>query len=289
MLSPNDGWAVGYTSSPPFNGIFLHYDGHSWQQIAAGARSNFIFGKLQMLSDTDGWSTANGSIVHYDGQRWTTEPIPASLEPDTHYVALTNVFMTSPTAGWAAGYTQPATNNIPTGSPTGIILRYLDGQWSISKTIPNALLGDIAMTSADDGWLSGSSVDGANAGPILLHYTHGVWTQAPPLSSTERQNANLENLFMRSPTDGWILVNLGEQPALLHYDGSQWKLEQIPISVKGIVPQILSISMTSANEGWIVGSLTPRSINRASKPPSFIISPLLLHYHDGTWSIENHS
>lgn len=294
MLSATDGWAVGFEDDT-LNGIFLHYDGYTWKQVPAGPMNGYGFSSLQMLSDTNGWATT-GPVVHYDGHTWTAEPIPASLEPDKNYVLLHSVFMTSSTEGWAVGFMQPP---VLQGTPPpqkendeGVILHYLNGQWSVYRLIPSAMLKDVWMTSPDDGWIAGSNEAG-DGSPTLLHYTHGAWTQVPdPLNAAESRGVAFERIFMRSPTDGWMTIGTGvnfQKSATLRYDGSQWQVDRLPISPANVALQIYGISMTSANDGWAVGSRKPANAHTNSNQAPFGTDLLLMHYQNGAWQIYNNS
>lgn len=293
MLSATDGWAVGWDSSTTL-GLILHYDGHSWKQVP-GPMNSYGFSSLQMLSDTDGWAT-DGWVVHYDGHRWTAQPIPASLEPDKNPVQLQSVSMTSPNEGWAVGVAQKpilqGTPPPPNEIDAGVILHYLNGQWSLYRLIHNAMLKDVQMTSPDDGWIAGSNEAG-DGSPILLHYTHGTWTQVPnPLSAAESRSFGFERIFMRSPTDGWMTIGTGvnfQKSDTLRYDGSQWKVDRLPIIPASGALEITSISMTSANDGWAVGSRLPATVSVNGNRISPAIDPLLLHYQNGAWHIYNNS
>jgi hypothetical protein len=148
------------------------------------------------------------------------------------------------------------------------------------------------MTSPDDGWIAGSNEVG-NGSPMLLHYAHGSWTQVPnPLSAAESRSVGFERIFMRSPSDGWMTIGTGvnfQKSATLRYDGSQWKVDRLPIIPASGVLEITSISMTSANDGWAVGSRLPATASATANGVSSAIDPLLMHYQHGAWHIYNNS
>lgn len=295
MLSATDGWAIGNVDNSP-DDLFLHYDGHTWKQVHANAPPVFGTHQLLMLSDTDGWAISF-SVWHFDGHLWAAQPLPASLRNNTQtFVTMQAVSMTSPTEGWAVGFMQPP---VLQGTPppqreidTGIILHYLNGQWSLYRTIPNAMPKDVKMTSPDDGWIAGSNEVG-DGSPMLLHYTHGAWTQVSnPLSAADSRGVAFERIFMRSPTDGWMTIGTGvnfQESATVRYDGSQWRVDRLPIIPEHAALEITSISMTSANDGWAVGARTPANASPGSNAASFATDPLLLHYHNGAWHIYNNS
>ena len=106
MLSPTDGWAVGYAPTTGGQATTIHWDGSQWTSVpgptvGGGSYLNSIF----MASPTDGWAvgldtTAPGKslIVHWDGLTWNvvaTLPLPPSMA-----VSLNSVFMVASLDGW---------------------------------------------------------------------------------------------------------------------------------------------------------------------------------------------
>ena len=145
------------------------------------------------------------------------------------------------------------------------------------------------MVSPEEGWAGGSTQPNQNApslrtddptthflDPVLLHYQQGRWDDVPfPAFTTPHvygpttPDIRLSSLSMLSATEGWavgrtVLPNtrrrIGDGYAsrhvdgftfgvLLHYHAGQWGAtyyDQRP-------SQFSSISMTSAQDGWLVG------------------------------------
>ncbi len=302
MLSATDGWAIG--SLDQGTGLFLHYDGQSWKQVL-NTNAPGVDGahRLYMLSDTDGWAI-NYSVWHFDGHSWTAQPIPASLEDGTqNVVVIQDISMTSSTDGWAVGFLQDVTTQLQI--PDAVILHYSGGQWTVASTIQGAEIKGIVMTSPDEGWAVGrhafasntTSGDVIDNTPLLLHYSHGAWSEVPnPLDAADSQHLAFEHISMLSDLDGWILIGTGvnfRKSATLSYDGTAWQVTRLPI--KGLDTDgaaINSISMTSSRDGWAVGSggspkITSTPNAQGTGTVQTVSPPLLLHYQNNAWTVYN--
>ncbi len=286
MLSATDGWASST------QGRLLHYDGNAWKLVAGPPQTNLLY--FRFFSDTDGWAIGSGTerptanIMHYNGKTWTAQPLPAGLGlgPSTYQVEST-LAMISPTEGWAT-YTvfqEPQSTPKPQWPSKASILHYANGVWTVQKSIPgNAVLESISMTSATDGWAVGL-LDAASDSPpaLLFHYTQGRWVQV---------DNNLPSagwVSVVSATDGWMTV--GDLQTLAHYNGSQW----VPVAFSPAVKRALGdyvisrLYMTSTTEGWAVGRANYREVNppTLNRPGEEGANALILHFHNGVWSIVN--
>ena len=304
MDSATDGWAVG-------DEVTLHYDGQNWKQAPNGPQE--ILNQVQMLSPTDGWAVGLQSggpnpaaVWHYDGHAWAAQPLLASLNlyiKDS--LSLYSLSMVSPTEGWAAGtLIPPSPASYPTTAPSGVILHYTDGQWSIGDQISGATVQAVSMASADEGWAAGHTdtlteitVDGQLASvdttaPLLLHYAGGQWVKAPNPDYTGSQGDSFGNVFLASATDGWLTAGtdaLSNTPILLRYNGAQWQQVSTPV-IKGVrFYNIFDIAMTSAREGWAVGASTSTKEDGIPGPQGHgyqpTMTPVILHYLNGAWSV----
>jgi hypothetical protein len=303
-LSPTDVWAAGNT-------IILHYDGHTWQDMPNP--EHYILTDMQMLSDTDGWATGSsgggmyepGLLLHFDGHTWTPQTLPANLANSQQAVDLGNVTMISPTEGWLLA-------TVYGGSPpqVGFILHYTHGQWTIQDRIDNASVGSIWMPSATDGWATGITLTDtptdANGTPqtsnttplpttrlLLLHYIQGKWVDVTNSYSSLFNGAGLDHVsgLVATPSvsDGWMIG--GDPLVLLHYDGQQWLSVPPPAMPKTTLPFISRLVMASPNEGWAVGfselDVREKTQQGLTVYSSDGMAPLILHYHNGVWSVYN--
>ncbi len=299
-LSATDVWAGGNT-------LIVHYDGHTWRQMPNPQQ--FILSDMQMLSDTDGWAIASntqlynpGLILHYDGKSWTEQPLPAILGASTQdNKGFGGLAMISPTEGWVIG-------DWHGGSPAqiGIILHYVHGQWTIQDSIDNASISSISMLSATDGWAVGYTTADTptNASgtpppsngqppstitihPLLLHYTRGKWVPVTNLLDGQFSTGAL--IAMASAKDGWMISS--DPVVMLHYNGQRWLPVPTPAMPKSSFLFITRLVMLSPTEGWAVGFNSPAARPETVQghtiyfPEGF--APLILHYHNGAWSVAN--
>ncbi len=202
-------------------------------------------------------------------------PIPvARVQVD----AFTSVSFATPTDGWAVGKhavlnTSSQNNSIVDGGL--IFYHFTNGAWQ-PVSVPlfaHQVVGlvRISMVAPDDGW----AIVQANPGGVL-HYDGTSWQMAnfPALGDQEAPFL----IQMLSRTDGWIVTEVGDVGGgvrIWHYDGTHWTAQPLP-AISGFSPQ--SISMLSANDGWLVGFGSG-----ATAPP---YQGVVLRYHQGSWSVQ---
>jgi len=246
MLSPTDGWAIG-------NHVY-HYDGVSWREVSLPVSTQF--NAIAAISPTDIWIAGDGTwsgvpdgnatILHYDGKSWMRQATPRLSD----YFSITSLSMVSPNDGWAVG------SAMVDGSkgyypPTGAILHYANGTWRLAKSLPNTELQTVSMDSATDGWAGGNLVS---------------------LSQTGKMGPN------QSPIQS-------DTPKLWRYRDGQWGEISAPRS--SLTPaniqtdgQILSITMFSATDGWMIAGLD-RGIQTLDQ--TALLGPDIFHLEQGRW------
>jgi hypothetical protein len=133
-------------------------------------------------------------------------------------------------------------------------------------------LGELAMTSDNDGWAVGSSSGGAGQ---ILRYQGCHWTRL----SDSYPNTTLISVSMGSSTDGWAVGGSSSvpiRPLALHYTGGKWRQADIsmPAGIKG---EFSEVRMLSANEGWILVA--------QAKDERGLVSFSLLQYRNGAWRL----
>ncbi len=318
MLSASDGWAAG-------GNTILRYDGHRWSPQAAipdqlaGLRMLTPTDGWAIAETIDPYSSTG--IYHFDGAQWKPAPLSAALRSLAHRgIGLRAIQMRSADEGWIVGEVEGDSTTIQTGPnssstypstpPTGLLLHLSRGQWTVQATFPNTTLSDIAMTSAGDGWAVGndhtyrfqsddpSPFDSTHM--LLLRSSAGRWQRVTvPLADPSRLSGTLSHIVMRSPDDGWISgasdggvsSSVGDAPqtaVLLHYTGGRWIETQTPVIAHRFHYSVSSLAVMAAGDVWAVGaSLLPREDGVPSGGGGFTptIVPLILHYHDGAWSV----
>jgi hypothetical protein len=318
MLSASDGWAAG-------QGAILRYDGHTWREQAAipddmiGLRMLSPTDGWAIAETIDPYSFTG--IYHFDGAQWKPAPLSAELRSLAQKgIGLRAIQVRTADEGWIVGQVEGDSTTIQTGPnssssypstpPTGILLHLSEGQWTVQATFPNTTLSDIAMTSAGDGWAVGydhtyrfQSDDPApfdSTHMLLLRSSAGRWQRvAVPLADPTRLSGTLSHIVMRSPDDGWITgasnggvsSSVGDAPqtaVLLHYTGGRWIETPPPVIANRFHYSVSGLAVVAAGDVWAVGiSILPREDGIANLNGSFMptVVPLILHYHDGVWSV----
>ena len=166
---------------------------------------------------------------------------------------------------------------------------------SLPSTTSNDLRS-IFMVGQSEGWAVG-------AAGTVLHYSGGIWTKVPMLSTSQNVNSvsfaqgvgwaagdlgvmfpvgpipqgipatTLQSVYLLSATDGWMVgcstggcgSGTGE-PVIGHWNG----VSTTRATVAASVADLYSIFMLSQSEGWAVGGLAS--------------TPLILHYTGGSWN-----
>jgi hypothetical protein len=66
MVSPSDGWAVGYM------GATVHWNGTHWSNVTSPTTSDLF--SVDMISPSDGWAVGRyGTIIQWTGSEWVPE------------------------------------------------------------------------------------------------------------------------------------------------------------------------------------------------------------------------
>lgn len=317
MVSATDGWAVGF-------GVLAHYDGRAWTLVTntlhgslnavrmLSATEGWAVG-AQSYGNQDEYGLYG--IMRYDGSSWTPQALPPIPGLTSAYsVELYSLDMLSPTEGWAAGQAQvsepsstpgPPSTYTPAPTDAAIILHYTGGSWALAYELPSAQVNQISMGSSTDGWAIGSveswntSKSGpiGSATPLLLRYTGGGWaTASEPRSGTATWTPGEQSVLDVSATDVW-LATVNEPPnqdattttiTFLHDDGSGFLPATVTLDGRQSA-NIAAISMLSPTEGWAVGTAYwPRKYGVPSGAgPGYTptITPLILHFHNGMWSV----
>ncbi len=141
MLSPTNGWAVGFAPTAGGQATIVHWDGSQWTSVPGPiVGAGGYLSSIHMVSPTDGWAVgfdagaARSLIVHWDGITWnvvSTLPLPPTLA-----VSLNSVFMVNSLDGWIV-------------SNQGLILHY--GPESVPGTTTSTTITTTTSTSTVTG------------------------------------------------------------------------------------------------------------------------------------------
>ena len=276
MLSPTDGWAVGYTIAPLYGDEIFHYDGVHWRLVfapASIAARSISIADLEMFSPAIGWAVGEDGILQFAHGVWTN--VTASLPP--------------PPADWLSGWSYPGLHGVATVSSAeawaagdgGVIWRYDGAQWRIvaSPYFPNDIFPAGAATSS---------------------------VAASKLSAAALQTHPYSALFamqMQSEDQGWSIGGPNATtlyypnhwgPAVIEQDhAGTWRIAHTLSGYANVpsgAPTFASLAMLSAQDGWVAGAWVhfgPSIANgdQAPGPGPKVYAPLLLHYTGGQWQL----
>ena len=260
MVSPTEGWAVGY------GGLIYHYFGGSWNSVTSPVTTSLR--SVFMLSSTEGWAVGDGGIIiHYSSGTWS-----GPVSPGTTTNNLVSLFMTSSTDGWAFGV-------------EGTILHYSGGSWTAlpSNLVPTSPVPLLNFNSgyfnaANDGWVVGTNgvvlhFDGVNYGtvtsPTINNFTSISF--GPPLTGPI------------NPNDGWAVGNasalpVSPEPTIYHWNGFVWT-KGVAI---GTLNNLNSVFMVNSGDVWTGGGGIHSTTTCTWSPG--LLCPIIMHYTGGSWN-----
>jgi hypothetical protein len=208
------------------------------------------------------------------------------------------ISLDSPTDGWAIGDATPRQNLQSTGPITSVAALYhYDGtQWTLEQRVVGYQVfttqnTSLRMFSATDGWAFG-------AYPNVLRYDGTSWRMEPISVAGTTEIFGVYSVDVVSPTEGWAIASSGaiggsSTLAFLHFDGSQWTVEQLGITLPSdLDPQSMQTTHISALPGgdvWAIGNanitrsdVTPTAQNNGPNSRGFVI-----HRVHGVWKVED--
>jgi hypothetical protein len=313
MILHYNGSSWAPVSIPPSTGMLQSID-------MVSANEGWAVSSGAGLGNGGPYAPNDSAILHYQAGTWTPQPVPPIPGFSAPYtVDLYGVSMLSVSEGWAVGEAQSVIQSGDSATsgasaPTGVILQYTGGQWKVQRVIASKVLRSVSMVTPTEGWAVGetdtffhnpydpnpndSLVE--SAAHLLLHYTGGQWHEvAKPVGNPVYQSGTLGHIVMVSAAEGWAV---GDYPGsydtqpdsadntiiLLHYSGGRWTQVRQPVILHRYFAYVNGIAMVSASEGWAVGSaIWPPEDGLPLSSGGFEpkITPLILHYLNGTWSV----
>jgi prepilin-type N-terminal cleavage/methylation domain-containing protein len=208
----NSSPALDVTASPSYVPI-SGFSGYEQQ-------TEICYADIPSSDPTQCWAVgeAPSTILKYDGSSWSSVSSPTSY-------GLTGVYCVSTNDCWAVGGTEGV---------AAVTVHYNGSAWStVSSPVANEL-HTIDCLASNDCWSTG------HAGTIF-HWNGSTWTQvSSPLSN------DIEALDCVASNDCWA----GENPEILHYNGSSWSNWGIPPGTGN--PQS-GAYCNNASDCWMVG------------------------------------
>ncbi len=197
----------------------------------------------------------------------TSATIPANA-------TLADIALTSPTEGWAVG----ALQNDAGAVTQGLILRFSQCRWApVALDLPRVTLESISMDSSTDGWAVG--YNWATSLMVIYHYSAHSWqaVEAPAIH-LDSQRPPLFRIWMRSPSDGWIIANDATSSAtstLVHERNGTWTMVASPASLPIIY---YTAAIVGPDDAWFTAQVPPFD-------PVTANTFRFVHYHNGLWTV----
>jgi hypothetical protein len=216
LVSADDWWALNYQGeSGQLN--LIHYNRGVWSLLPLPPDVTDAHG-LAVAGPDDIWIGMAGGVMHMHGtaREQSSQSINANLLAlDLH----------EPRNGWAAGLTfcGTPTSTSPVCDQRVALYHYDGTTWAPAATDAHGELDAVAMTSSDDIWAAGSTLNKTESASLILHYQNGEWQQYATTFPVD-----ITALSMTGPTEGWAIgyarlpQATGNAPGLLHCRDGVW-------------------------------------------------------------------
>jgi hypothetical protein len=281
-LSPNDVWAVGWTSNPSSlddRSFSMHWDGTSWSIVDTPQPGGASVDRLEAVDaagPNDVWATglywdaqthAHSVILHWNGKSWSNVPLRApSLGVTTprrvcdSRTGLAGITVVSASDVWAVGdattchYGGTAWRQVPSPQPRG---EYYELSYPLE---------DVSAAAPNDVWAVGARVVetyyGVDWDSLAEHWDGTRWTlntiQLPP-------GQILYGVDAVAADDVWAVGQDDFGATIVHYDGSAWS--HVPTPAAGQGGRLGGVGSAAPDDLW-AGGYTFSSGNVIEHAPS---------------------
>jgi hypothetical protein len=201
---------------------------------------------------------------HWNGTKWAVVPVPNEGNGGAFFNAVSAV---SPTDVWAVGdFSNAGGGSLP-------LIEHWDGHsWSVQNfSVPGSdgtELTGVHAISARDVWAVGS-FDGSNGFQTLtLHWNGTAWAQKTSPNPPGGFDIHLSAVTAASSGDVWAVGRFStstvrEQALILHWDGTAWAQQAIPLAGgTGAGNALTGVAATAAGNAWASGSVFANGTHR---------------------------
>lgn len=209
---------------------------YHWQQVPAPT-ANDLFG-VKIVSQQEAWAVGSGgTVLHWINGFWNNEP--QWVQPD---ITLRGVDFSDGT-GWMVGYSG---SDLNPGTP--VIYGYSYGGWQYVPNDGTGGLYAVASVNRNDAWAVGTSGSGD---ALIEHWNGSSWQHDPTVGTIP---GKLNAITMVGGSEGWAVGKSGNDPLILHYDGSRWQSQSLPPFSNAFTGMDLKgVAMVDGTHGWAVG------------------------------------
>ncbi len=217
----------------------------------AGKGADASLDTVTAVSTHDVWALGGrtaGGADHYDGHSWRWVDAPGGARS-----LLESVSAVSSGDIWAVGQTG-----------AGTLTEHWDGRrWSLVQAVnPNTsdgFAGVAALTPTDVWAVGGSSgADGIHIATLIEHWDGASWSLVAGPKFPRYRRTALTGIDAVSPTDIWAVgyrqLNDRPRPLTEHWDGTSWRVVDIPTPPRSLIQAIpTGVTAIAPDDVWITG------------------------------------
>ncbi len=196
-------------------------------------------------------------------------------------VAAVATFAIGSAVVFAAGGPEDVATPTPSASPSASPTPSCTPTWDVVRSAnpaeaPTTLLGVTAVTSAEAWAVGGIGEPDAPTAVAIQRWDGTRWSafRAPSPGALVNE---LRAVDASEPNDVWAVgrtsSGFGEQPLILHYDGTEWIQQQLPPELDGVLNGVAAVSPTDV---WAVGYV--------GDPAVSLERALVLHWDGTAWA-----
>ncbi|MDA3642697.1 hypothetical protein LZ318_38760 [Saccharopolyspora indica] len=237
-------WAFG-TYGPPGSPVsttaqgFRRDDGGRWSEVPmpniGQVASSAVTGPDNAWVVSQFSKFSRGATLHWDGQAWTEVPL---VVPDAPRISPRDVAAAGPDV-WVVG---SAYRDGEAPLSRSFAQRWADGGWqgvALPPETDEQVFTSIGGAAADDLWMAGTTA-GRPQQLVSMHWDGVRWSHVPvpPLDTGQSDYLTVHDVAAFRPDDVWLSATRtpyddpeASQPVLVHWDGSVWTRQDLPVPV----------------------------------------------------------
>ncbi len=209
---------------------------YSWQQVASPTSADLYAGKV--ISHNEAWAVgAQGTVLHFLGGQWQIYQGQGFDQGTT----LRAIDFSDPSTGWMVGTEAP-----PGQTGVCVAYAYANGTWVPMPIQATGELRGVAVADRSNAWAVGQDASGKI---LIMHWAGQGWQRDTSVEDSGRLNA-----VQMMGDEVWAVGEDDNEPVILHYDGTAWSTNRLPITT-GLFEtgELRAICMLNQQQGYAVG------------------------------------